>query len=160
MICKSFSSEQKTAPLRDGFRTVQTRFYPLYLLDPALEADLPGTRAKPSHEEATGVDAVRDETTCQSATLLFQRGEESFCAGTESDPGGRPSREADPRPAVPPSFQECVWETQGRVQQPVNNWEQLPPLWADWPRWPVITLARTCCCFISATLLLRNNDGN
>lgn len=96
----------------------------------------------------------------QQLSLLFQRGEESFCAGTESDPGGRPSREADPRPAVPPSFQECVWETQGRVQQPVNNWEQLPPLWADWPRRLVITLARTCCCFISATLLLRNNDGN
>lgn len=67
MICKSFSSEQKTAPLRDGFRTVQTRFYPLYLLDLAFEADLPGTRAKPSHEDA---DAVRDETTCQSATFF------------------------------------------------------------------------------------------
>lgn len=31
-------------------------------------------------------------------------------------------------------------------------------MWADWPRRPVITLARTCCCFISLTLLLRNND--
>lgn len=31
-------------------------------------------------------------------------------------------------------------------------------MWADWSRRPVITLARTCCCFISLPLLLRNND--
>lgn len=137
----SNESGKETAPLGDGIGTVQSRFYKFYLLDPAFEA---GTLAKPPVRSRRG--RTQHKTSCQSDRNCQLEPSRTLVDGRHGRliPGSRRST----LPGV------CVGE------QPVNNWEQLPVMWADWPRRRVLTLARTCCCFISLALLLRNNEGN
>lgn len=69
---------------------------------------------------------------CQAAALfviLATRGK--FIRQLEASQTLVDGRHADPRPAVPPGLCVCVWELEGRAKQAVNNWEQLPLMWAD-----------------------------
>lgn len=78
---ESFSSDKDKAPLRDRFRTVQTCFHPFYLLDPVLEADLPGTLAKrPVRTRRGRTQQETRRAVSQQLYLLFQQREESLSA--------------------------------------------------------------------------------